>query len=255
MNAFRKILCFSVCALLLLAGCRPSALPQDEPDLPVDTGTAAPADPVTPAHSDLYLPGVSVDDVVHYFCEVCLDAEFSQSGAPDLLQKWAEPICYAINGAPTEDDLLVLRSFAEWLNTVDGFPGISEAQDSSQANLQIYFCDEEELLTRMGDGFVGTDGAVTFWYDDNCIYNAIICYRTEISQYTRNSVILEEIYNGLGPVQDTDLRADSIIYSGFSEPQALTDMDELILKLLYHPALTCGMDQAACEAAIRQLYY
>ena len=106
----------------------------------------------------------------------------------------------------------------------------------------------------MGDSFVGTDGAVTFWYENDVIYNAIICYRSDIDQYTRNSVILEEIYNGLGPIQDSLLRADSIIYSGFSQPQQLTDMDWLILRLLYHPQMRCGTDGAQCEAVIRQLY-
>ena len=96
---------------------------------------------------------------------------------------------------------------------------------------------------------------MTFWYIDDVIYKAIICYRSDIPQYTRNSVILEEIYNGLGPVQDTDLREDSIIFSGFSEPQSLTEIDRLILQLLYHPQMQCGMDAAQCEAVIRQLYY
>ena len=71
----------------------------------------------------------------------------------------------------------------------------------------------------------------------------------------RNSVILEEIYNGLGPVQDTDLRPDSLIYSAYSTPQELTEIDELILKLLYHPDMVCGMNAQECEAVIRQLYY
>ena len=96
---------------------------------------------------------------------------------------------------------------------------------------------------------------MTFWYEDNAIYDATICYRTDLDQYLRNSVILEEIYNGLGPVQDTDLRSDSIIYSAFSEPQSLTEIDELILKLLYHPDILCGMNAEECEAVIRELYY
>ena len=76
----------------------------------------------------------------------------------------------------------------------------------------------------------------TFWYNGaDEIYEAIIGYRTEVDQYIRNSVILEEIYNGLGPVQDTDLREDSIIYAGYSEPQELTQADELILRLFYAP--------------------
>ena len=90
---------------------------------------------------------------------------------------------------------------------------------------------------------------------DHEIHNAIICYRSDIDQQVRNSVILEEIYNGLGPIQDTDSRSDSIIYSGYSTPQNLTAIDELLLQLLYHPQLTCGMDRAQCEAVIRQLYY
>lgn len=29
----------------------------------------------------------------------------------------------------------------------------------------------------------------------------------------------------------------------------------LVLGLLYHPQIQCGMDAAACEAVIRSLYY
>ena len=60
---------------------------------------------------------------------------------------------------------------------------------------------------------------------------------------------------GLGPVQDTDLREDSLIYSGYTAPQSLSPVDELILKLLYHPEIRCGMTASECEAVIRSLYY
>ena len=107
----------------------------------------------------------------------------------------------------------------------------------------------------MGEEFNDVDGAVTFWYHDDQIDNAIICYRTDITQHVRNSVILEEIYNGLGPIQDTDLREDSIVYAGYSEPQWLSPIDELIIRLLYHPDIRPGMDAQACEQVIRSLYY
>ena len=148
-----------------------------------------------------------------------------------------------------------LNGFVSWLNSVDGFPGMYPADNQNAYNLRIYFCDQQTMVNQMGDNYYGMDGGVTFWYNNNEIYDAIICYRTEINQFTRNSVILEEIYNGLGPVQDTDLRTDSIIYSGFSEPQELTAVDELILRLLYHPNIKCGMDAAQCESVIRELYY
>lgn len=213
-----------------------------------------PTEPVE--HSSLYIPGVSVEDVIRYFNEVSLDAEYVTSGDPSKLQKWRNTITYIIYGEPTEKDLSTIASFTSWLNGVSGFPGIRETTVPAEANLKIYFCTYEEMLNILGNNFYGNDGGVTFWYNgSNQIYDATICYRTDLSQNVRNSVILEEIYNGLGPVQDTNLRSDSIIYSGYSTPQSLTAIDKLILRLLYHPQIKCGMNASECEAVIRQLYY
>ena len=100
------------------------------------------------------------------------------------------------------------------------------------------------------------DGAVQYWYynDTNEIYSARIGYRLDIDQYTRNSVLLEEVFNGLG-ISDTILREDSISYQGFGQVQELSEVDWLILKLLYHPEIRCGMGKDACAEVIRRLYY
>jgi len=261
--------CFATMILIsgFLCACSQSELPpesaavttQTMPAEIKDTQTTLSAEDTAPAtlppHSELYLPGVSVKDVTVYFNEVCLNAEFVNSGDPTALQKWMTPIYYSLNGTPTPEDRATLESLALWLNYMEGFPGIYEAQNPAETNLRIHFCSEEELLNLMGDQFIGTDGAVTFWYEEDQIYDAIICCRTDLDQRLRNSVILEEIYNALGPIQDTSLRSDSIIFSGFSQPQELTEIDRLLLKLLYHPTMECGMDAAKCEAVIRQLYY
>ena len=265
----KKFLCLFLC-LLLLSGCTThSRRNHGKPNFPTltlptetepsseteDPTQPEPTDPPAPEHSPLYIPDLSVEDVILYFNEVCLDAEFSDSGNATLVQKWDIPIYYTIHGDATDEDLATLENFAAWLNTIEGFPGISEADDPVHTNLTIHFCTEDELVEILGENFYGTDAGVVFWYEDNAIYDATICYRTDLDQYLRNSVILEEIYNGLGPVQDTDLRSDSIIYSAFSEPQSLTEIDELILKLLYHPDILCGMNAEECEAVIRELYY
>ena len=196
-----------------------------------------------------------MEDVILYFNEVCLDGEFINSGDPSYVQKWAAPIYYTLYGEYTDEDLAVLSVFENWLNTIEGFPGIYEAQATDYTNLRIHFCSQPEMIDLMGDNFAGMDGAVTFWYSDNIIYDAIICCRTDLEQSLRNSVILEEIYNGLGPIQDTDLRLNSIIYQGFSQPQWLSLEDELLIKLLYHPDIRPGMSAEQCEQVIRTLYY
>ena len=223
---------------------------------PAEVPTTTATEPTTePEHSVFYIPGLDVEDVILYFCEVCLDAEIVNEGDATLLQKWTEPISYKIEGQPTDEDVAAVSDFTAWLNAVEGFPGVAQTQDPGAANLRIHFCSWEDMLVLMGEEFAGMDGAVTFWYLDNEIYNGIICVRSDIGQHLRNSVIREEIYNGLGPVQDTALRPDSIIYSEYSEPQRLSVIDELIMQLLYHPMMQCGMNAAECETVIRQLYY
>ena len=240
----------------LLAGCAHRS-PAPETTLPAEPGTAPVTVPATETPTEspsLILPGVSTEDVICYFNEVCLDAEYIHSGDPSRLQKWETPIHYWIYGTPTPGDLTAFAEFRDWLNTIDGFPGIKEAKEPNEVNLRIHFCSQEDMISLMGENFFGMDGAVTFWYDRDEIYDAVICIRTDLDQELRNSVILEELYNGLGPIQDTWLREDSIIYAGYSQPQSLTAVDELLLKLLYRPELQCGMDARECEILIRELY-
>ena len=250
----KRILAILALLCLLLTGC---AAPQPEipddpaPDVEQDPD---PIPPVDPEHSSLYLPDIAVEDVILYFNEVCLDAEVNNGGNPTVLQKWTIPICYRLFGDYTDEDLAALTGFADWLNTVEGFPGIWETETEWEANLRIHFSSQEEMLSLMGQNFSGMDGAVTFWYDRDEIYDAVICIRTDLDQELRNSVILEELYNGLGPIQDTWLREDSIIYAGFSQPQELTEVDKLLLTLLYRPELQCGMDARECGILIRELY-
>ena len=254
-------------ASLMLSGCTilsPEPDPETTPPPVTAPSTQAteltepstePSTEPLPLHSELYMEGLSADALILYFEEVCLDAEVVNSGDPSRLQKWAEPLVYRIVGDPTDEDLAQLGLFTDWLDTVEGFPGIREAGPEDVPNMNIHFCDAGRMAELLGDWTWGCDGGVTFWYQEDKIWTATVCVRTDISQEVRNSVILEELYNGLGPVQDTDLRQDSIIWSGYSTPQWLTPEDMLILRLLYHPTLEPGMDRDACAKAIRALYY
>ena len=240
--------------LLFLSSCREAPKAQAA-QKPLKQAFSAVTRPEIPLHSPFYVADLSADDVIKFFSEVCLDAEITNGGDPSVVQKWTSPIYYTVEGSYTGEDLAVLNGFTKWLNTVDGFPGIYETDDALKRNLRICFGSESEMITVMGADYHGLDGAVTFWYADNEIYDAVIFCRSDIPQETRNSVILEELYNGLGPVQDTELREDSIIYQGFSVPQSLTPADELILRLLYSPEIKAGMNASRCESVIRALYF
>ena len=93
-----------------------------------------------------------------------------------------------------------------------------------------------------------------YYIDSNDLYNARIWIRSDIDQYTRNSVIYEEIINSLGLGNDTTLREDSIIYQYYSQVQEPSEMDWLLLKILYNENMLRGMDETECREIINQLF-
>ncbi len=235
--------------LLLLAACQTA---------PVETIECSSDIPPDELNSHYYIDGVSIEDIIMYFDEVCLQSEYA-TGAGDarLIQKWTEPVYYHITGNPTDEDLTVIEDMANQLNRIDGFPGFYPS-DESQSSLEISFCLSYELINRLGENFTENEfGGATYWYNDadNIITNGIICCRSDIDQQTRNSVIKEEIYNILGPSQDTQLRTDSIIYQHSDENLNLSQTDFVILQILYHPEIECGMNYEQCAAVIHKLYY
>ena len=262
------VLLLSIFLIFSLAGCAQTPAEPSAPTTPPTQTTAPPTteppttqppttEPVetVPEHSDLYLQDVPVEDVIAWFSEVNFSREFGTEGDPTVIQKWETPISYSLLGEATPEDWAVVEELAAWLNTVEGFPGIYPAEESRFASLQIYFTDAQDMQIIMGPEFAYLDGGVTYWYEDNVIYDCHICVLYDLDPELRRSVLLEEIYNGLGPVQDTLLRPDSIAYQEFSQPQNLTVEDELILRLLYDPRITCGMNAEECEAVIKQIYY
>lgn len=211
------------------------------------------------SHSKLYIPNYSTQQILDYFEEVVLHMEYADgNGNTSLVQKWNAPIRYRIYGDYTKTDLEVLTNLFAQLNEVKGFPGIYAASQGEQENLTIDFFDQETFSAVFSSIINGEDayGATQFWYytDTNEIHTASVGYRTDIDQTTRTSILIEEIINMLG-ISDTVLREDSIVYQYSNDNIALSDVDWVILKLLYDPSICCGSDFDGCSASIRELYY
>ena len=264
-------------AMLILTGCgvqRVSA-PTEEPTeythphtltggtLPPETEETQPEVTLPAAPDTIPLrEGISTQEALDSFREVCMAAEFPGAGVDyTLLHRWERPVIYRIASDCTPEDLATVEKFAQWLNALPGFPGMyPEAENSGEANLLLFFWDQEALdaYTREQSGITGCEGYTTVWYDDEnlAVDHGTIYLLSSMAQEDRESVILEEIYNTLGPLQDTVFREDSIIYQLTAEEPArwLSPMDELILELLYRPELVSGDPWDTCETLIRQVY-
>lgn len=231
----------------------PTTIIEIEQTEPIET------EPTVSQHSRLYLPQYTTSQVCDYFAEIVLDMEYTTGdGDSTLVQKWVTPIYYRIYGEATEEDRNVINELAAQLNNVPGFPGIYPVEDGMVENVSIRFLNPTDFDISFSEVTNGeyAFGAVQFWYYNatNDIYNARIGCRTDIDQSARNSVIQEEIINALG-ISDTVLREDSIVYQYSNDNVALSDMDWIIINLLYDSSIQCGMNYDACVAVIEDLYY
>lgn len=200
----------------------------------------------------------SAEEIWEYFEEVVLNTEYSSgTGNAQLVQKWMAPIHYRFFGNPTEEDVAVLDKLFAQLNQIPGFPGIHEAAEGETEQLRISFLEPDVFHSSYSSVVGGEDanGATEFWYytDTNEIHSARIGYRTDIDQSLRNSILIEEIVNTLG-ISDTVRREDSITYQYSDFNTDLSDVDWILLKLLYNPEIQCGMDAEECAAVLQHLY-
>ena len=225
-----------------------------------ETAQAETEEPIvqTTEEEKLFLSDVSPELMTEYFEEVVLQTEYSEGdGNPSLVQKWEMPIHYRIHGEPSEEDLEILEALFAELNAIRGFPGIGPAAEEEVENLSIYFAEPKEFNEIFSDFLQGEDavGAARYWYytDSNDMYEAKVGYRMDMDQSIRKSVLPEEIVNVLG-VTDTVKREDSVVYQYSNFNTELTDVDWMILKLLYHPDMPCGADKETCRRVLAELY-
>lgn len=233
---------------------------ESETQAPETTTQAPETTEALKEHSDLFVDGITAEELIKWFAEVELDSEYSEDDGINLVQKWTQPISYTFSGTPTSKDKETVREFVEMINGVEGFPGLTYVYLESNADLVIHFYNRAKFDEKTSDLSNGDlcDGFATysFWTDSNEIYegNVYICNDVEDTDEKR-SVIFEEMYQILGPTQDSTEREDSIIYQYSSDATELSEVDWLIFKLLYSPQIQCGMNYEECAETINKLYY
>ena len=202
--------------------------------------------------------GYTVDAVITYFHEVVHSSEYSfGTGRANAVHKWTQPIYYQLHGDYTREDMETIREICCKLNAVEGFPGIYSSPNDDAVNLNLYFYDQDLMNSEYGHmvNYEAADGLMTYWYSNhtNEILEALICCRSDVSQGLRNSVIVEEIFNSLGMPNDTKTRVDSILYQYGSAVTEPSELDWLLVRLLYHEKMLCGYDCDNTAAVIRAL--
>ena len=195
--------------------------------------------------------GYTAQQVKDHFITCALGAEYGDS--TPVVKKWTEPLYYAYAGTPMEGDVEYLESFMAALNGIEGFPGIYPAGEHTP-NLTIHFVDDEAAM-EAATGHTNLNGYASIWWYNGSyqIYQGDVYYLGTTPDYERKSVLIEELYQVMGILNDTYSYPESLIYQYYTEADWPCALDWAIMQLLYHPDIRSGMSEDQCVEVIDKL--
>jgi len=181
-------------------------------------------------------------------------SEYGNASEGQTLTRWEDEITIWVGGSATKDDLATLDQFIMDLSfRVPSLPVIRRVKRDTDAAIRIWYVPFAQMQYYV-EGYID-DNWGFFHYEANhgSITSARIAIASDITdQQERNHLLLEEIVGSLGLPNDHNVFSDSIIYQQWTTVQSLSEVDWLMLNMLYSPVTSPGMTWAQTGAALRQ---
>jgi len=246
-------ICKALLLILLSAALCACSFPADkceDEDTEAPAVTTAAPEVTEPAASDLIsMEKFSAGAILDYFTEIAFDSEFGESS--NRLSRWEDEILYSVSGSPTEKDLELVGILVDKLNTIEGFPGIKEAENEDDVNFEILFITRAEIMETFENASESCKGMSEFHWnmDSSRIIRARAAIDCEADE-ERESTICEEILQSLGLAMDSFLHKDSVFYQGKCVYTRPSELDWMMIRILYHPSLRTGIKKYEAIMAI-----
>lgn len=197
-------------------------------------------------------------------------------GEARLLARWDKPVRIKVEYGPSvppnqrSQDSQTVQGFAARLGKVTGHP-VSTAQ--SNANFHVLVRGEDDraaMANRLAELLPNLSSfnrtlLQNLTRDMHClvvvshadgpkptILSALAIVRAEHPDLLREACFHEEIAQGMGLVNDSPAARPSI-FNDDDEFALLTDHDEMLLRILYSPALTIGMSLDMARPVVKRL--
>ncbi len=201
------------------------------------------------------------------------DGNFTGRGGPSPLRRWDAPVRMEVifgDGVPASQrasDSSTISSYAARLGRITGHP----VSTGGRPNFLVIIASEDdraETLVRAATRVPGITAASLNALRDirrdtycavaayaagpnaNTYTAAVAVIRSENPDLLRLSCIHEELAQGLGLANDSPAARPSI-FNDDDEFALLTRHDELLLKMLYDPRLSIGMNAAEARDTVR----
>lgn len=219
-----------------------------------------------PAAAEATAKWKSVDYVVESFIDIALGSEHAERRRQT--RKWTTPIRYTLvhnTGDAALHERLVATQFAH-LAMLTGL-SIEPAADPASANFRIVLSSESRLREDF-QRHLGWDSAAErekFFRETVCVANfasrrngritravAVIPVDRARSRGKLLSCFVEELAQVLGLPNDSDKVFPSV-FNDRSIDDYLSGLDVVLLRILYDPRLTPGMEEAEVRPLVRRI--
>ena len=165
-------------------------------------------------------------------------------GSSGFMVRWEDPLRVYIDGETTPEDLEVIAQFIRELNErVTWLPDISLVSNENNANVTIIMARLDDLSRFNYPGYqTGDWGSFSYWFEDSLIYSARLLIASDITtQEDRNYLIKMKLISALGLTGRLSAFKDSILYGEWQPRKDLSQVDWLMLNLLYELFLYPGI--------------
>jgi hypothetical protein len=206
----------------------------------VTTTTAAPTTTLAPTFYSA--------EAIAYFEEVAFGPEFGDGSRE--IRKWTHDVRIVVHGDPSGENLVTLYDVVADLNTIIGSIVIDVV--ASDGNFDIHFAPEPEFAAIEPNYVPVNMGFFWLWWDGggNITDARVLVSTTGLTQPERNHIIREEVTQSLGLMRDSFAYEDSIFYQGWTETQEYSELDELLIEMLYLPDVEPQMTVDEARAVI-----
>ncbi len=183
---------------------------------------------------------VQTQEEIDYFLEIAFGTEYGESEARIL--KWNADVHIQVFGDPTPEDLASLSEVIFELNNL--IQGLELTIVPQDPNITIHFLPEDHFKEAESNYVPVNFGFFwTYWHNENLeLYSAnILIASDQISQLERSHLIREELTQSLGLMNDSDKYDKSIFFTGWTETQKYSELDQKVIRTLYSPDVKSGM--------------
>jgi hypothetical protein len=203
---------------------------------------------------DSLTPDFTNTELIQYFKDIALGYEYGDSS--EITRRWERDINLFLGGDISEDNLNEINKIKDEINeliTTD--VSLNIVTESINSNHYLYIGLREEYNLIFPNATVNDNNSGYFWvyWADNKLYDAKIFIDSQVSLTSQKHLIREELTQSLGLGKDSYTYPESIFQQDWTSTTEYAEIDKELIKLLYHPDMSTGLNASEVESVILEI--